>query len=217
MPSLSASASRQWPRDPQGIYFGGNDMLMTPRQMLAFGELYLGRGRVEGRQVVPEKFVEESFVPRGRSRISGREYGYGWWIREMAGRQTYYAWGFGGQFIILVPSLDAGRRLDLSRDRQRRSAHPSPDRGRHHRAAHPRAAGRRRSSRSSPARGQGERRLVPRTSSTRRENASSRHILITRWEIDFRAPRSQRAADAFSGQGYDASLAMVQVTSLRSP
>ena len=30
----------QWPRDPQGIYFGGNDMLMTPRQMLAFGELY---------------------------------------------------------------------------------------------------------------------------------------------------------------------------------
>src|SRR5688572_27944313 len=31
----------QWPRDPQDIYFGDNDMLMTPRQMLAFGELYL--------------------------------------------------------------------------------------------------------------------------------------------------------------------------------
>ena len=29
-----------WSRDPQGIYFGGNDMEMTPRQMLAFGELY---------------------------------------------------------------------------------------------------------------------------------------------------------------------------------
>ena len=27
-------------------------------------------------------------------------------MREMAGRQTYYAWGFGGQFIVLVPSLD---------------------------------------------------------------------------------------------------------------
>ena len=45
-------------------------------------------------------------MPRGRSRISGREYGYGWWMREMAGRQAYYAWGFGGQFIVLVPSLD---------------------------------------------------------------------------------------------------------------
>ena len=35
----------RWPQDPQGIYFGGNDMLMTPRQMLAFGELYLRHGR----------------------------------------------------------------------------------------------------------------------------------------------------------------------------
>jgi CubicO group peptidase (beta-lactamase class C family) len=96
-----------WPRDPQGIYFGGNDMLMTPRQMMAFGELYLNDGRLNGRQIVPEGWVEDSFEPRGRSRISGREYGYGWWMREMAGRQTYYAWGFGGQFIVLVPSLDA--------------------------------------------------------------------------------------------------------------
>ncbi len=95
-----------WPRDPQGIYFGGNDMLLTPRQMLAFGELYLNDGRAGDRQIVSEKFVEASFVPRGRSRISGREYGYGWWIREMAGRRAYYAWGFGGQFIVLVPSLD---------------------------------------------------------------------------------------------------------------
>ena len=30
----------RWPQDPQGIYFGGNDMLLAPRQMLAFGELH---------------------------------------------------------------------------------------------------------------------------------------------------------------------------------
>jgi len=95
-----------WARDPQGIYFGGNEMVMTPRQMLAFGELYLNEGRVAGQQILSKPFIEETFKPRGRSRISGREYGYGWWMREMAGRQTYYAWGFGGQFIILVPSLD---------------------------------------------------------------------------------------------------------------
>jgi CubicO group peptidase (beta-lactamase class C family) len=95
-----------WPRDPQGIFFGGNDMLMTPRQMLAFGELYLQEGRIGGKQVVPSDYVAESLEPRGRSRISGREYGYGWWIREMAGRETFYAWGFGGQFIVVVPSLD---------------------------------------------------------------------------------------------------------------
>jgi CubicO group peptidase (beta-lactamase class C family) len=96
----------QWPRDPQGIFFGGNDMLMTPRQMLAFGELYRNGGQVGGRQVLPKAFIEETFEARGRSRISGREYGYGWWIRDMAGRKAYYAWGFGGQYIVLVPSLD---------------------------------------------------------------------------------------------------------------
>jgi CubicO group peptidase (beta-lactamase class C family) len=96
----------QWPRDPQGIYFGGNDMLMTPRQMVSFGELYLNRGRAGGSQVVPESWVQQSLVPRGRSPISGNEYGYGWWIREMGGHRAYYAWGFGGQYIFVVPDLD---------------------------------------------------------------------------------------------------------------
>jgi CubicO group peptidase (beta-lactamase class C family) len=95
-----------WVRDPQGIYFGGNEMVMTPRQMLKFGELYLNGGQLDGRQIIPKQYIQDTFEARGRSRISGREYGYGWWMRQMAGRQTYYAWGFGGQFIVLVPSLD---------------------------------------------------------------------------------------------------------------
>ena len=78
----------QWPRDPQGIYFGGNDMLMTPRQMVAFGELYLKKGNVSGRQVVPATWIEASFVPRTRSRLSDQTYGYGWWMRELAGQDV---------------------------------------------------------------------------------------------------------------------------------
>ena len=97
----------RWPRDPQGIYFGGNDMLITPRQMLAFGELYLRRGQHNGRQVIPAEWISASLLPRVRSRReANRFYGYGWWIREMAGYQAPYAWGFGGQFIFLVPELD---------------------------------------------------------------------------------------------------------------
>ncbi len=97
----------RWPRDPQGIYFGGNEMLLTPRQMLAFGELYLNRGRANGRQIVPAEWVDASFVPRVQSRRWGeRYYGYGWWVGELAGQRTAYAWGFGGQYIFVVPSLD---------------------------------------------------------------------------------------------------------------
>ena len=48
----------QWPQDPQGIYFGGNDMLMTPRQMIRFGELYENDGRVGERQLIPKSWID---------------------------------------------------------------------------------------------------------------------------------------------------------------
>lgn len=94
-----------WTRDPQGIYLGGNEMAMRPRDMLRVGNLYLNRGRHEGRQVVSEDWVRASIEPRTVSRWSEREYGYGWWIRTMADRPVFYAWGYGGQFIFIVPSV----------------------------------------------------------------------------------------------------------------
>ena len=113
----------RWPQDPQGVYFGGNDMLMTPRQMVRFGELYAGKGRIGDRQLLPESWIASTIVPRGRSRWgSDREYGYGWWIRDFAGRDAYYAWGYGGQFIFVIPGLDlvvvVSSRTDVSRERR---------------------------------------------------------------------------------------------------
>ena len=54
----------RWPTDPQGIYFGGNEMLLTSRQMVAIGQLYLDHGHANGRQIVPASWVETSCVPR---------------------------------------------------------------------------------------------------------------------------------------------------------
>ena len=95
----------RWPHDPQGIYFGGNDMLLTPLQMLTFGSLYLNRGRIDDAQVVSAQWVDKSVVTRTRSR-RGRGYGYSWWIRYAGGYKVFYAWGYGGQFIFVVPDLD---------------------------------------------------------------------------------------------------------------
>ncbi len=109
-----------WPRDPQGIYFGGNDMLMTPRQLLAFGELYLNGGRSRGRQVLPEAWVRKSCEGRPRDLpewarglgpggrvdpLRDRQYGYGWWVHDLAGHETCFAWGYGGQYAFVVPDL----------------------------------------------------------------------------------------------------------------
>lgn len=96
-----------WSQDPQGIYFGGNDMEITPRQMLAFGELYLNNGRYNGAQVLSEEWVEQSHQSHAVSpRGQGRYYGYGWWLRDMADMLVPLAWGYGGQLIFVVREYD---------------------------------------------------------------------------------------------------------------
>ena len=94
-----------WIRDPQGIYLGGNDMHLTSRAMLKYGELYLNRGRMQDKQIVSEEWIEESLKPRTKSTWSGRDYGYGWWIDTLGAQTTHYAWGHGGQFIFTMPGL----------------------------------------------------------------------------------------------------------------
>ena len=96
-----------WPRDPQGIYFGGNDMRLTPRAMIAVGELYRNRGRVGNRQVVPAWWVDSSFVVRAYSPFNGHGYGWGWWARDAGAYRVHFAWGYGGQLIFIVPALQA--------------------------------------------------------------------------------------------------------------
>lgn len=95
-----------WTTDPQGIHFGGNEMRMTPRQLLRFGELFLAGGEWEGEQIVPREWIETSWLPRTQSRYNTHRYGYGWWIRESNGHPVYFAWGYGGQYLFLVPDLE---------------------------------------------------------------------------------------------------------------
>lgn len=99
-------AIASWDRDPQGIYFGGNQMAMTPRSLLSFGELYRRGGRTaDGRTVVPEPWIATSFQPRTASRFTGDGYGYGWFTRAMDGHAVRYAWGYGGQMLYIMPDL----------------------------------------------------------------------------------------------------------------
>ena len=96
-----------WSQDPKGVYFGGNDMEMTPRQAMRFGQMYLDQGQWQGVQVVPADWVSASFEAHATSpRGQGRYYGYGWWLRDMAGLQVPLAWGYGGQLIFVIEPYD---------------------------------------------------------------------------------------------------------------
>ncbi|MGH7540904.1 MAG: serine hydrolase domain-containing protein, partial [Gemmatimonadota bacterium] len=96
----------EWDRDPQGRYLGGNNMALRPRDLLGFGQLFLDGGRHEGRQLVPEAWIEASWRPNATSPWNGHRYGYLWWMDDWGGERAYFAWGYGGQYIVLVPRLD---------------------------------------------------------------------------------------------------------------
>jgi len=100
-------AIADWERDPQGIYLGGNQMAMSPRALLAFGEVYrMGGVAPDGTRVVPEDWIAQSWMVRTHSRFNNDGYGYGWFIRQLADEDIRFAWGFGGQMLYIVPSLD---------------------------------------------------------------------------------------------------------------
>lgn len=94
-----------WSRDPQGIYFGGNDMMMSPHDLIRFGELYRNDGMMDGERILPPDWVAASWRPRTRSPWSGYGYGYGWFFKRTQDHDVHFAWGYGGQMLFVVPDL----------------------------------------------------------------------------------------------------------------
>lgn len=124
---------RGWARDPQGYDFGGNEMFFTPRDMRKFGELYRNYGRHNGRQIVPEDWIRKSWGEYATSPWNGHRYGYHWWTREYDGMKVHFAWGYGGQFIFVIPARQlvvvATSSLNRGRDgRHLRAVHELADR-----------------------------------------------------------------------------------------
>jgi CubicO group peptidase (beta-lactamase class C family) len=94
-----------WDRDPQGFYLGGNNMGVRPTDLLSFGRLYLNDGVWNGRRLLPEGWVQSSWETYGRSPWNGNRYGFFWWNRTLAGEEAFFAWGYGGQYVFVVPRL----------------------------------------------------------------------------------------------------------------
>jgi CubicO group peptidase (beta-lactamase class C family) len=97
---------RSWQQAPTGRYFGGNNLSLTPRGMLRFGQLYLNDGRFRGEQILPADWVDRSWRTYVRSTYRDHQYGYLWFTHTFGGEQVAFAWGYGGQYVFVVPRLD---------------------------------------------------------------------------------------------------------------
>jgi CubicO group peptidase (beta-lactamase class C family) len=104
----------EWGQDAEGHNNGCGDLHLTARDAAKFGLLYLNDGVFDGKQIIPSGWVDESlqtysvneaFVKKvGDFRDIG--YGYQWWSANAGNYHVNFAWGHGGQLIVLVDELD---------------------------------------------------------------------------------------------------------------
>jgi CubicO group peptidase (beta-lactamase class C family) len=97
----------RWERSPQDEAIGGFGLDLTPRNMAKFGYLYLNNGRWDQDQLVPADYVAASTTYQSSGDSTGlASYGYQWWVTNAYGLNTYFALGFGSQYIYVAPDRD---------------------------------------------------------------------------------------------------------------
>ncbi|CAG1000380.1 6-aminohexanoate-dimer hydrolase [Anaerolineae bacterium] len=83
---------------------GFTGLRLTTRDMARIGYLYLKNGQWEGKQIISSQFVKDSISGLVTTPFAGTTYGYMWWTVD--GMDAALALGYGGQYIMIVPSKD---------------------------------------------------------------------------------------------------------------
>jgi CubicO group peptidase (beta-lactamase class C family) len=102
-------AKPRWDESAQGVSFGGYGLNLRTEDIARFGQLYLQKGQWQGRQLLPQAWVEEATslqTAKGSDPTSDWNQGYGyqfWRCRHGFFRGD----GAFGQFCIVMPQYDA--------------------------------------------------------------------------------------------------------------
>ena len=97
----------EWDTSLDGITNTGWGLQLHPVDMAMFGYLFLNNGLLHGEQIVSENWVNES------TRKHMSIYGYHWYVLpdgmikdHPEAHDIFYATGYGGQHIMIVPSIN---------------------------------------------------------------------------------------------------------------
>ena len=109
----------EWGTDAEGHNNGCGDLHFSARDAAKFGLLYLNDGEYEGNQVIPADWVHDSLQKYSKDinatggfpanwglSINDIGYGYQWWSARAGEHHFDFAWGHGGQLIVLLDELD---------------------------------------------------------------------------------------------------------------
>jgi CubicO group peptidase (beta-lactamase class C family) len=125
----------QWEADPQGIHTGGFGLKLRPVDLLKFGQLYLQQGFWEKEQIISRDLIACSVRPAMLAEPPRRGgYGWHWWTDsyppastygEQGAMNYYYARGYAGQLVYVLPELQTV--VVLTRDNKRGRNNPPVD------------------------------------------------------------------------------------------
>lgn len=103
-----------WETDPRGINTGGWGLRIKTEDLAKFGQLFLQKGKWQGRQILPESWVEEASTikieqdpqaPQERKDASDWLQGYCYQMWRSR-HNSYRGDGAYGQFILVLPEQD---------------------------------------------------------------------------------------------------------------
>jgi len=99
-----------WEALDRGTVNGGSGIALRARDLLKFGQLFLQRGWSGDASVVPESWVDSVTRPHFSWRtvvgpLQRVTYGMLWWVSDID-PAAYFAWGYGGQVVYVVPDRD---------------------------------------------------------------------------------------------------------------
>ena len=104
-----------WETDPKGVNSGGWGLRIKTEDMAKFGQLYLQKGKWNGRQIIPAAWIDEATtkkieqtpdMPQAKKDSSDWNQGYAYQIWRSR-NNSYRADGAFGQFILVMPDQDA--------------------------------------------------------------------------------------------------------------
>ena len=93
----------QLDHEPDGIEKAYCCIASNARDFARFGKLYKQNGKWNGEQILDSTFVKKCITPRFES---SPQYGYGWWMHNIKGKELFYMRGHLGQFVIVIPDDD---------------------------------------------------------------------------------------------------------------
>lgn len=99
-----------WHVDKMNINKGGDGLVLKVEDMEKIGQLMLQKGLYNGKRVVSEQWIDQSTSSNMITYEKIGYYGMHWWVNKIdeekvfsEGNTYYFALGFGGQYIIVIP------------------------------------------------------------------------------------------------------------------